>query len=226
MKTLIAMIIASINLVAISQSHYLGLKGGVNWSNQSGDFFKKTESIQSISFGLDYGFKFKSNLKIGGNILYSPTGFKIPLKFTDEFGNPIDKDPAYSKLHYSYLSIPLKIGYEYGNKGFVYGNIGIATSFLLNAKTSSPAINENFEETGRIEYDVTDNVAPIEFGGIIDIGFGYTFFERLGVYVEGNFHHGFTSISTNEYFAGRTILNYWVSANIGIRYSFNTQNSK
>lgn len=226
MKTLITIIIVLINLTAISQIHYLGLKGGVNWCDQSGDFLKNTESVRRFSFGLDYGFKFKNNLKIGGNILFSQTGFKDPLIFTDEFGNPTDKDPVYTEFLYDYLSIPIKVGYEYGNKGFVYGNIGIATSFLLNAKTSSPAFNEYFEEVGRSEFDVTNNVAPIEVGGIIEVGFGYTFLENLSVYLEGSFHHGFTTISTNEYFKGKTILNYRASANIGIRYKLNTHNTK
>jgi hypothetical protein len=226
MKTLFTIIIVSINLTAISQSNYLGLKGGVNWCDQSGNFFKNTEAIQRFSFGLDYGFKFKNNLKIGGNILFSQTGFKDPLIFTDELGNPIDRDPVYTEFRYDYLSIPIKVGYEYGNKGFIYGNIGIATSLLLSSKTSTPIFNENFEEVGRNEYDASDNVTPIEFGGIIEVGFGYTFFEKLGVYVEGNFHHGFTSVSTDDYFTGKTILNYRASANLGIRYKLNTHNSK
>lgn len=219
MKTLFTIIIISINLTAISQSHYLGIKGGVNWCGQTGDnYFKKSESIQRFSFGLDYSFRFKNNLKIGGNILYSQTGFVMPSEFSDEFGNPINVQSVYSEFLYDYLSVPIKVGYEYGNKGFVYGNIGMATSFLLNAKTISPTLNENLEEFGRTEYDVTDKVAPIELAGIIEIGFGYTFFEKIGVYVEGNFHHGFTTITTKDYFYGKTIYNYRASVNLGIRY--------
>jgi hypothetical protein len=220
LKTLFTIIIVSINLMVVSQSNLFGIKGGANWCNQTGNFFNNSEYIQRFSFGLDYGFKFQNNLKIGGNILFSQTGFKDPFIFTNEL------DPFYVKFRYDYLSIPLKVGYEYGNKVFVYGNIGIATSLLLNANTTSPVFNENFEEVGRNEYVVTDKVAPIEFGGIIEIGFGYTFFQKIGVYVEGNFHHGFTSITTNDYFSGKTIFNYRASANLGIRYKLNTQNTK
>lgn len=222
MKVILTIIIVSINLIAISQSNYIGLKGGVNWCNQTGNnYFKNSESIQRFSFGIDYAFRFKNNLKIGGNILYSQTGFKLPFEFTDEFGNPINVRPVYSEFLYDYLSIPIKVGYEYGNKGFVYGNIGMATSFLLNAKTISPVLNENLEEVGRTENEITDQVAPIELGGIIEIGFGHTFFEKIGVYVEGNFHHGLTTITTKDYFSGKTIYNYRASANLGIRYKIN-----
>jgi hypothetical protein len=224
MKILFTLIIVSINLTAISQIHLLGIKGGVNWCDQAGTFFKNTATIQRYSIGLDYGFQFKNNLKIGGNVLFSQTGFKDPLIFTDEFGNPIDRDPVYTNFLYDYLSIPLKLGYEYGNKGFVYGNVGIVTSLLLKSTTTAPVFDENFNEIGRNESDVTNNVSPIELGGLVEIGFGYTFFGKLGLYVEGNFHHGFTTVSSNEYFLGKTILNYRASANVGIRYKFTTHN--
>ena len=221
MKTLLSIIVVAISFTGISQSHYLGIKGGINWCNQSGDLFKNTKGLTRFSAGLDYGFKFKNNLKIGGNILYSETGFKYKTIFTDDYGNPITNGISYSDFHFNYLSIPIKVGYEYGNKMFVYGNIGFSTSFLLFSMISSPVLNANLEEIDRDNADITSIVAPIELAGIIEIGFGYTFFEKLGVFIEGNFQHGFTTLTTNEFFSGNTILNYKTSASIGIRYKLN-----
>lgn len=209
-----------INLTVFGQSHYLGLKSGVSWCDQSGNFFKNTATIQRMLLGLNYGYKFNNDLKISGDLLFSQTGFKSPMTLTDEYGNPTAQDPVYTKFFYDYLSIPLKVGYEYGKNGFVYGNIGFTTSFLLNAKTTTPIINEKLEEVGRNQFDVTKKVAPIEFGGEIEIGFGYTFLRKIGVYIEGNFHHGFTTISTKQYFPENTIFNYKASVILGLRYQF------
>ena len=151
-------------------------------------------------------------------MLYVQTGFKLPFVLTDQLGNPLDHKPVFTQFYYDYISIPVKVGYEYGNKGFAYGNIGITTSFLVNAKTTVPRFNESFDEIGRDEFDVTNTVAPIELAAIAEMGLGYTFFEKIAIYAEGNFQHGFTSITSKDYFKGKSIFKYNASVQLGIRY--------
>ena len=84
--------------------------------------------------------------------MYAQTGFINPIIFKDATGMPNDKKPATIEYLHAYISIPIKVGYEYSKKGFIYGNIGFTASFLLNAKITSPIFNENLDEMNRNKF--------------------------------------------------------------------------
>jgi hypothetical protein len=220
MKSLITSIFLSLCLGAISQTQSLGLKTGLSWCNQSGsNYYSSSESIQRYLLSADYNYQFKSKLKVGVGVSYAPAGFKVPLIFTDQAGNVINNEPLYMKFTHDYISIPIKVGYEFGNKLFGYGDIGIAPSFLIKAERTNPTFDENLQHNGEVTIEMTDQYAPIEFGGVLDLGIGYKLSDRYSLFVEGNFYQGLTTITTDNYFIDKTIFNSRSSALIGIRYT-------
>jgi hypothetical protein len=115
----------------------------------------------------------------------------------------------------------VRIGFQNGNKFFYYCNIGLSASFLTNAEINSPIFNENLEVVGEDKFDLSDKVAPIELAGFLEVGSGYMLNEQLGVFAEGSFCHGFSSLTSSNFFADNTFYAYRTNLLLGLRYNFN-----
>jgi hypothetical protein len=204
-----------------SQKHTLDLKGGLSWCDQTGDFFNNTGPLVRGTYGLNYHFQFKNRMQIGAGLMQTQTGFNAPIVFVDINGNEIGAASTPTSYAFNYLSVPVRIGFQNGNKFFYYGNIGLSASFLTNAEITSPILNENLEVIGEDKFDLSDKVAPFELAGFLEVGGGYMLNAQLGVFAEGSFCQGFSSLTSTIFFADNTFYAYRTNLLLGLRYNFN-----
>ena len=99
----------------------------------------------------------------------------------------------------------MRIGFQNGNKLFYYGNIGLTASFLTHAAVNSPVFNENLEVISNDKFDLTDQIATIELAAFLEVGGGYMLNKQFGIFAEGSFCHGFSSLTSSNFFADNTL---------------------
>jgi len=180
-KVLIALFVIS-SQWAIAQNHYFGTKAGINFStvyleNIQYISITSVDYLGSYTGGITYNYIFSSNITIGAEVLYRQSGYtslinenRILLKFKDEN-----------------ISIPLKFGYQMGEKIIAFGNLGIVSSFLISSKNYS--LNNDDEMTLRRGYDNTDEKTRYSLGGMAELGGGYSFKNDFLIYLSLGFHH-------------------------------------
>ncbi len=214
--TVLTIVISIISIPACGQNHFIGLKGGINRTNvNSTNFINGSENRTGLNSGLTYEYYLNNRFNLGIDLLYFQKGFTVNDIYTDEFGNPTGES-APSEFNYDYLILPLKGGVVIGDKFSGFANLGIIPSFLVNAKTISPAIEGFLEET---TINVTDRVTKFDLGGLVEIGASYKFKPDLLISATFGYQHSFTSITNNNYFSNSEVRNYGMILSFGLKYA-------
>ena len=183
MKGTILLFFFIVSLSAVGQSHFIGLKGGVNLTNINSDAMRHTDFRAGFSGGLSYEYFFREKFSMSADIIYNQFGFSSTIQFVGANGDPLS-DKLRSHFKYNYLSIPIKTGFT---------NIGIIPSILLNEKITNLATSGNGTETGKAK--------KFDLAGYVDIGGGYKF-ERYWLFASIAYQHSFTTITDSDYYSG------------------------
>lgn len=208
---IVVVLISSIN--AIGQNHFLGLKGGISWTNINSDNFLNDNKYRTgFSSGLTYNYRFAENFNIGAELLYDQKGFKNEIVFTDEEGNQIG-EKGVSEFKYNYISFPIKVGFILGNRIAGFINLGIVPSFLINAETIIPTPDDN------IIIDNTDDVTKFDFAGLFEIGGTYKFNDRFLLLASIDYQGSFTTISNRDLFPNSNLKHYGMTLSFGLKYA-------
>ena len=216
MRKTITFLILLFTIPVFGQNHFIGLKGGINWTNVISDnFLSNNDYRNGFVGGLTYEYDFKKKFHIGLDLVYSQKGFTNDIIFTDEYGNPTG-EKATSEFNYDYLSFPIKGGLVLGNRISGFINLGLVPSLLIEAKTIEPAIKGI---TGKKTYDVTDKVTKFDFGGLIEIGGSYKFKERFFLFTSFAYQQSFTTITNEDYFSNGKAKHYGMTLSIGLKYA-------
>jgi len=220
-RKLILLSVFVISMNVSGQFHYIGLQGGLIISNISDDdFVENSKFRKGITTGLNYEFQFSRNLLIGADLLYTQNGYLSDLVFMDETGNII-REKAVVKDYYYYLGLPIKLGYEIGNKIKGFAKIGINTSIILKAQMIIPTFDDNFEETGEYKIDVTNDVKKLDLGGIIELGGRYELNEKFELISLIGYRHSFTTFTSPTFFESQVMKHYSFKISIGLKYKLN-----
>jgi hypothetical protein len=216
MRIIITVLTIVISIPTFGQNHFFGLKGGINWTNvNSSNFISGNDNRTGFNGGLTYQYFLNERFNLGTELLYFQRGFVNDIVFTNEFGNPTG-ERATNTLDYDYLSIPLKGGIRIGDKFSGFANLGIVPSFLLDAKTTTPAIEGFQEET---TYNVTDRVTKFDLGGLVEIGANYKITPDFLLSTSFGYQHSFTSITNDDYFSNTEARHYGMVLSIGLKYA-------
>jgi hypothetical protein len=197
-------------------AHYIGIQGGLNQSNVSTDPSENTLNLKGITSGLNYRILFPKGYAVGIDILYIQNGYENEIDYTDQYGNIILVLGI--KDRYNYLSLPIKFSYEIGGRIKVFSNVGIQTSILLSAKSMISNVN------GQVyieEFNITDNVAPIDFGGIIELGTGINLGDSFSLMAIAGYSHSLTSFSNTKFYGNMDFRHYAICFSLGIKYKLN-----
>lgn len=147
MKYLI-LILAFIPFAAFSQSSSIAIKDGVSvsWINNSN---------LNVLVGSNVGFIYSAHFKkfqLSIEPSYHVKGFSDYVVFTDAMGNAVRSEKVSYK--YSYIEIPVTIGFVPVNEKFIFGiNVGLAPAFLINARAISPSYKYTFTNTENFNLD-------------------------------------------------------------------------
>ncbi|MBX3164766.1 MAG: PorT family protein [Bacteroidetes bacterium] len=239
---LVVLVIGSLNV--FGQNHFIGLKGGISMTNITENFFLYPPDYRKgISTGLTYEYLFKKNFLVGTDLIYNQRGFTNDLVLTNNTGNPTG-ERYISIYNYDYLSLPIKTGFNIGNKFYGFMNIGVILSLLVHAKTIVPTINipasvtTETNSAGTVTVisapvyiegyssDVTDRVNKFDFAGIAEIGGGYKFKSRYCLFASFAYQHSLTSITNDNYFTSRLKIRHnGMALHIGLKYALQEANT-
>ena len=196
MKQITTLLIVLSTIPVFGQNHFIGLKGGINWTNTiSTSFIGNNEFRNGITAGVTYDYKFKKKFHLGLDLVYAEKGFKNDIIFTDDTGDPIGEKST-SDFNYDYLSLPIKGGFTVGNNFAGFLNLGIIPSWLIKSEMIISTSDHDREA-----FDVTDNVTKFDFGGLIEIGMSYKFQERFLLFTSFTYQQSFISITNENYFS-------------------------
>jgi hypothetical protein len=216
MRKILTVLTIFISIQTYGQNHFLGMQGGINLTNvNSSNFMSNNDNRTGFNGGLTYQYYLNERFNLGIDLLYFQRGFTNDIVFTDEFGNPTGES-ATSEFNYDYLSLPLKGGIVIGDKFSGFANLGIIPSFLLDAKTITPAIEGFQEETTN---NVTDRVTKFDMGGLVEIGANYKITPDFLLSATFGYQHSFTSITNDNYFSNGEVRHCGMVLSIGLKYA-------
>ena len=217
MRKLLFILLIGISVSAFGQVQSIGFQSGVNLTNLTGDIFKDSKYRTGIIGGFNYELLFKSNYTIGTDILYAQQGFIDNITIMDNYGNIIGD----SKHCYDYLSIPIKFGYTKGQKLKSFVKIGICPSFLLSAKSTVSKFDSSGDVAGYEKVDIKNYVSKFDFGGLLELGVGYSLENRIELFSSLTGRKSLTSFSNSDYFQNSKIRHYGFSLMVGLKYRLN-----
>ena len=216
MRKIITVLTIVISIPTFGQDHFIGLRGGINWTNvNSSNFISNNDNRTGFNSGLTYQYYLSKRFNLGIDLLYFQRGFTSEIVFRDEFGNPTGES-ATSRFNYDYLSVPLKGGIVIGDKFSGFANLGIVPSLLLDATTTTPEIEGIIGETTN---NVTDIVTKFDIGGLVEIGANYKVAPDFLLSATFGYQHSFTSITNDNYFSNATVRHYGMVLSIGLKYA-------
>lgn len=210
--------VAAINVNG--QNHFIGVKGGLSWTTARGyseDY--KDDFRTKLTMGFTYDYFLKKHFSIGADLLYDQRGFAYadsPLTYGDLFDQDFGRKLLRMR-NYNYISVPLKAGFNYGEKVFGFANICLVPSWLVYAENRSLILNpDGFISSSRTS-SITENAKKFDLGGLIEIGGGYKF-GRYWLYSSASYQHSFINIE-NYNIPGNPTLLHGFKLNLGLKYA-------
>lgn len=177
----------SIGIFAISakaQTPYrqFGIKAGMNISNVKTDVPSyTTKDILGGSLSVTYDRVHFRFLTVGGEFNWVQRGFTFPITLTDSVGTTLGVADLRNK--FNYFSVPLKLGVQFGNRVYIFGNAAFIPGYLQKAVSEVPVVNENGQVIDYTWQDASNTAAQFDLSTQIEVGIGITKAKRFKFYV-------------------------------------------
>ncbi|MCI5058427.1 MAG: PorT family protein [Flavobacteriales bacterium] len=204
-----------LSLPCIAQNHFIGLKGGMNYTNVYSTNLAENQNRTGLNIGFTYDFKLNERFNVAADFLYTQKGFTNDIIFTDDFGNPTGQKRT-SQFNYDYLTLPLKGKFFFGNKFLGFLGVGIVPAYLINAKTIDPAIDG---VTSEMIHDVTDIVTKFDLAAWAEIGADYEVSQGFIISTSIGYQPSLTNITNDQYFANTKIIHRGMLLSLGLKYA-------
>jgi len=223
MKSIFIALLMIYSISAFGQTHFLGIKGGINWSNVDTDvsIYSNRDNRIGFSGGLTYEYHFKKPYFVAGaDLLYAQKGFRIEKYFPNEGENVGGNLEIIN--NYNYLSLPLKGGVVIGEKitGFVM--LGLVPSRVIKAE-SILSLQFSDGRKDEINTDIIDKVTKIDFAGLAEIGGSILIGGRLFIITSLVYQRSFTTITNSNYIPNNEVRHYNTTLSIGLKYALKNE---
>ena len=182
MKKLLFLSIALFTFSFAQGQARFGLKGGINYSNISGDLDNQDIYQNKLGFngGIQANFPIIADgfLSLQPELLYSQKGYQYR---DEQFTIAGIERERKGKVNYNYLDLPVLLKV---NAGGLYFEGGPQVSYLMGIRdnTEERIGNSEFKQTAIVE---KDDLAELEIGYAAGIGFQATNGMSLGVRYNG-----------------------------------------
>ena len=196
--TALALVATLSTLSSEAQTPYrqFGIKAGMNISNVKTDIPSyTTKDIIGGNLSVTYDRVRMRFLTIGGEFNWVQRGFTNPITLTDSVGLAIGVADLRNK--FNYFSVPVKLGVQFGNRVYIFGNAAFIPGYLLKAISEVPVVDENGQIIDYTWQDATSNAAQFELSTQIEVGVGVTKAKRYKFYVSAAKQQGKTNIFNN-----------------------------
>ncbi|MEM8523625.1 MAG: hypothetical protein AAGG68_03225 [Bacteroidota bacterium] len=175
-------------------------------------------ALSSLSGSLTYEHYYENGLFLGTALFYNPRGEQTTFTWTDQNGK-ITGDGK-TKFQYNYVSLPLKVGYYFGNKFLGVINGGILPSYLVSLTEVSKNIytidGELIEKAKETTSDI-GNFNRFDLAGIVELSIGRRVGKRLWIIFSASYQHSFTNITDQNIF-NLNSYHYGVTSALGVKY--------
>lgn len=217
MKQILIILFIALATITYGQTHIIGMQAGLNLTNiTANEIFYNSEMRAGFTGGITYDLKLSDRYRIGVDVLYSQQGFTEKFSLFDDYGAYIGE--VNSEMNFNYLSIPIKFGYEMGNKIKIIPKIGIVPAFPVIAESITPKLNNTGVVIGQETFNHMDYISKFDFGGLIEVGIERAFSEKLIIYSALAYKHSLTTFSNPNYFDGYNLRHYGLSVSVGIKH--------
>ena len=210
--TILIMSLMLLSFFSQAQKHLVGAYGGLNSFNQSSSLaFNETERGISPFFGLSYQYMIKEKFSLGIDAIYETRKFYSPIILF------LWNEPYDITYRLNYLSVPLKAGYNFGNKFYGFVNIGAVPSFLLSGTVTRPDLINSTGVISELVQDLTPSTNRLDISGLAELGGGLKF-NSIWVYTSFAYQHGLMNINNAEDQNSPEITLNGVLLSLGMRY--------
>ncbi|MDP4717079.1 MAG: outer membrane beta-barrel protein [Flavobacteriales bacterium] len=175
-------VLMSFSATAQTPYRQFGIKAGMNISNVKTDIPSyTTKDIIGGNLSITYDRVRMRFLTIGGEFNWVQRGFTNPITITDSAGLAIGVADLRNK--FNYFSVPVKLGVQFGNRVYIFGNAAFIPGYLLKAISEVPVVDENGQVIDYTWQDATNNAAQFDLSTQIEVGIGVTKAKRYKFYV-------------------------------------------
>lgn len=182
--TFIIIVIELFAFSAAAQTPYrqFGIKAGMNISNVKTDVPSyTTKDIIGGNLSITYDRVHFRFLTVGGEFNWVQRGFTFPIIMTDSVGTTLGLADLRNK--FNYFSVPLKLGVQFGNRVYIFGNAAFIPGYLLKAVSEVPVVDENGQVLDYTWQDASNTAAQFDLSTQIEVGIGITKAKRFKFYV-------------------------------------------
>lgn len=162
--------------IAMSQfSKYrqIGVKAGMNISNVNADLASyNSKDILGSSIGFTYDRVRMRFLTIGTEINFIQKGYGKEVTLVNSMNQPLGSFINQNKI--SYISIPLKIGVQFGNRLYVFVTSSIVPGLVYKAVSEVPVFDANGNVSSTYQEDIKDEVSLLDLATQVEAGLGIT----------------------------------------------------
>ena len=178
----ICTVICAFSAKAQTPYRQFGIKAGMNISNVKTDVPSyTTKDIIGGNLSVTFDRVHFRFLTVGGEFNWVQRGFTNPLTITDSVGTTLGLADLRNK--FNYFSVPLKLGVQFGNRVYIFGNAAFIPGYLLKAVTEVPIVDENGQIIDYSWQDASATAAQFDLSTQIEVGIGVTKAKRFKFYV-------------------------------------------
>ena len=226
-KKLFLLVLISVSMHLTAQEHFVGVKGGMSVTGtHNATALEETRFDKTSMTGLTYQYLHKQKIIAETNLLFYQTGFYT--QSTEIQNNRLTSKQLF--FSYDYLSLPIKIGYKFGDAFFYTAKMGVAPSYLLSANHLAPEAKNNWSTAQKIKkrtdfitedldnINISESATKFDVAAIAELGIGYGLKNGINLLTALEFRHSLKEISNVNYFPEKHLLLYGFSFTFGVNY--------
>ena len=179
---LISIGIFAISTTAQTPYRQFGIKAGMNISNVKTDVPSyTTKDIIGGNLSVTYDRVHFRFLTVGGEFNWVQRGFTFPITVTDSVGTTLGVADLRNK--FNYFSVPVKLGVQFGNRVYIFGNAAFIPGYLLKAVSEVPVVDESGQIIDYTWQDASNTAAQFDLSTQLEVGIGISKAKRFKLYV-------------------------------------------
>lgn len=170
---LLVLIQTQVALGQFSKYRQFGVKAGMNISNVRADLSSyNSKDVLGSSFGLTYDRVRLRFLTIGTEVNFIQKGYGKEVTLVNAMNQPLGSFVSQNRINY--ISIPLKLGVQLGNRIYIFGTAAIIPGLVYKAVAEVPLFDANGNISSTFTEDIKDEVSVLDLASQVEVGLGIT----------------------------------------------------
>lgn len=185
MKKLITFVFITVTSLSFGQ-HEFGIRAGLNASQITGP---TGDGKIDTYFNTNYNYLFNDHWVIS-------TGFEFERKGDYELFSYTNNGNNYTSeqnTELDYYSVPLTMGYRFGDRLFGAVRLGIIGRYLHYGFTGN-SLYQNNDLVYTSGFEAEENFTTFDWGGVFELNGGYVFSDHHSLSITTRLSHGFQNI--------------------------------